>query len=51
MTPTILQALEAALIALECDSKHKPGSPVYDDLAQAIIQLKEGESIQNDLSA
>ena len=40
--PTILESLENALEALERKGIGK-GKPVFDDLEQAIIQLKESD--------
>lgn len=48
--PTILEALENALFTL-ANEEVGIGTPVYDDLAQAITQLKNGDSVTEKLKA
>jgi len=50
MQPTILESLETALECLAHSGFPKDGA-VYDDLAQAIIQLKDGDSVTDRLTA
>jgi hypothetical protein len=47
--PTILEALEAALEALKCLG-YGEGGALYDDLKQAIAELKEGASLKDRLT-
>lgn len=46
--PTILESLETALETLE-DRGYRKGGAIYDDLVQAIAQLKNGDSVDSTL--
>lgn len=50
MQPTILESLQNALEAL-AHSGFPKGGAVYDDLAQAIVDLKSGLAVNERLTA
>ena len=48
--PTIEESIKNALDFIEATHHHKNGA-VYEDLAQALKQLKEGDSVGDQLTA
>ena len=48
--PTILEVLNQALEFIETKHGHKNGA-IYEDLAQAIKQLQDGDSVEDKLTA